>query len=184
MYSHVIPNLRKSLNRRRYTHFFQKDLRLILCVFIVFIDYTIPVRVLMLERYPQLCLPDGPFDLDTPLPPPPEEIDWTKLETHVVPVSTEHPVPNHKESGSRTSSPGADSGSASASLVVTLPSVSTPHSDPESPADATGLENDAYPTWHDVALSIAAELMRNIRQATFEKLGYTLSAVTSGYQLL
>ncbi|KAJ1307424.1 hypothetical protein OPQ81_001526 [Rhizoctonia solani] len=44
----------------------------------VFIDYTVPVRTIMLERYPELRIPDGLFDLDTPLPVPPVRIDWAR----------------------------------------------------------------------------------------------------------
>ncbi|CAE7231402.1 unnamed protein product [Rhizoctonia solani] len=120
----------------------------------VFIDYTIPVRALMLERYPQLRIPDGPFDLDTPLPVPPAQIDWAELGTHVIPVTADSPV--NKDD--------------------TVISPTIPAS-PDTPfGDLTKAESDVPPTWHDVALSIAAKLMGDIRQATFEKLGYTLSA--------
>ncbi|CUA76005.1 DNA polymerase eta subunit [Rhizoctonia solani] len=136
----------------------------------VFIDYTIPVRALMLERYPQLHVPDGLFDLDTPLPAPPEEIDWAGLNTHVIPVTSDSP-------------PDKDANTPSLTLQVPLNETdSTPAGllMPVSPdllsADVTKVGSDVPPTWHDVALSIAAELMRDIRQATFEKLGYTLSA--------
>lgn len=55
-------------------------------------------------------------------------------------------------------------------------------------ADAPGTEGEAEsheedkdvepaPTWHDVALSIAAELMDKIRGDVREQLGYTTSAV-------
>ncbi|CAE6384978.1 unnamed protein product [Rhizoctonia solani] len=121
----------------------------------VFIDYTIPVRVIMLERYPELRVPDGQFDLDTPLPSPPTRIDWSRTDAHIIPVN-ESPVDNDDASRSRTP-----------------PVASEPASDTIEPPE---IGSDAPLTWHDVALSIAAELMRDIRQATFEKLGYTLSA--------
>ena len=38
-------------------------------------------------------------------------------------------------------------------------------------------ESDDSTTWHDVALSIAAELMLRIREEIRAKLGYTTSAV-------
>lgn len=38
-------------------------------------------------------------------------------------------------------------------------------------------EDDVAYTWHDVTLSIAAELMGKIREDIHEKLGYTMSAV-------
>ena len=38
-------------------------------------------------------------------------------------------------------------------------------------------DDDVACTWHDVALSIAAELMSKIRKDVHENLGYTMSAV-------
>lgn len=40
-------------------------------------------------------------------------------------------------------------------------------------------ENDVTSTWHDVALSIAAEIMTKIREDVHKNLGYTMSAVCS-----
>lgn len=102
-----------------------------------FVDFSIPVRSTLLERYPILA--QVPEDLDTPLPPAPV-IDWGDLST-VIPVN---PDEADKQEGASTSR--------------------TP--DPE-PA----------PTWHDVALSIGAELMAKVRREVREKLGYTMSAV-------
>ena len=39
------------------------------------------------------------------------------------------------------------------------------------------IEDDVTCTWHDVALSISAELMAKIREDIHEQLGYTMSAV-------
>lgn len=39
-------------------------------------------------------------------------------------------------------------------------------------------ETGLLPTWHDVCLSIAAELMSRMRKAVFEKLGYYTTAVS------
>ncbi|KAG2361316.1 hypothetical protein BDR07DRAFT_1287601 [Suillus spraguei] len=50
---------------------------------------------------------------------------------------------------------------------------------PERTDDAgekSNIEVDGSATWHDVALSIAAELMQNIREDIHSKLGYTTSA--------
>lgn len=50
---------------------------------------------------------------------------------------------------------------------------------PEGTDDAgkkSNIEVDGSATWHDVALSIAAELMQNIREDIHSKLGYTTSA--------
>ncbi|CAE6435250.1 unnamed protein product [Rhizoctonia solani] len=141
----------------------------------VFIDYTIPVRTLMLERYPELRIPDGPFDLDTPLPSPPTRIDWARLDTHVIPVTNEPSA--DKDGASRQSTPSIALEPASNTIHNIPSSGSLIHPTPDSPStDLTEVGSDAPLTWHDVALSIAAELMRDIRQATFEKLGYTLSA--------
>jgi DNA polymerase eta len=38
--------------------------------------------------------------------------------------------------------------------------------------------SDTPTTWHDVALSIAAELMQKARQEVYTKLGYSTSAVS------
>ncbi|KAJ6631036.1 hypothetical protein B0H10DRAFT_1980512 [Mycena sp. CBHHK59/15] len=80
-----------------------------------FMDFTRPVRQILLDRYPHLAhVPDdAPLGLDTPLPPPPQ-ISWRQ---------------------------------------DNIPS-----------------------TWHDVALSIAAELMAKVREEISSKLGYTTSA--------
>ncbi|CAE6518915.1 unnamed protein product [Rhizoctonia solani] len=140
----------------------------------VFIDYTIPVRVAMLERYPELRIPEGPFDLDTLLPVPPAKIDWAELNTHVIPVTSDSPTDKNEESRPITPSLGVET------ALDTNDDVPLSSSGPSSPdmssIDLAEVGSDVPPTWHDVALSIAAEFMRDIRQATFEKLGYTLSA--------
>ncbi|KZW03683.1 DNA/RNA polymerase [Exidia glandulosa HHB12029] len=103
-----------------------------------FVDFSIPVRNTLLERYPILA--EVPEDLDTPLPPAPA-IDWGDLSA-VVPVN-----PEADEAG--------------------------PSTTPE-PA----------PTWHDVALSIGAELMAKVRKEVLERLGYTMSAGISRNKFL
>ncbi|CAE6524158.1 unnamed protein product [Rhizoctonia solani] len=140
----------------------------------VFIDYTIPVRVLMLERYPQLHIPDGPFDLDTPLPTPPAQIDWAGLDTHVIPVTSDSSA--DKDAASRPITPSLTTEMTLNTMDDIPTSPSIPASPDSPPPDLAKVGSDAPPTWHDVALSIAAELMRDIRQTTLEKLGYTLSA--------
>ncbi|KAG9099979.1 DNA-directed DNA polymerase eta rad30 [Ceratobasidium sp. 370] len=137
----------------------------------------------MIERYPELRLPSGPFDLDTPLPQPPERIDWTSLETNVIPASTELAKGEAGTSRPSTPTPGADPSSSPSGVDGILAfGSSTPHFAfaPPQPEEAepeeAEPESDVPPTWHDVALSIGAELMRTIRKETYEKLGYTLSA--------
>lgn len=48
---------------------------------------------------------------------------------------------------------------------------------PEIEENIGSSKNDESNTWHDVALSIAAELMEKIRDEVRTKLGYTTSAV-------
>jgi len=110
------------------------------------------VREIILERFPYLAhVPaDAPNGIDTPLPPPPP-ISWEKLSV-VVPIS-----------------PGTEGS----------------EDQPESSTKGHDLDNgaqeeiDEAPTWHDVALSIAAELMEKIRDTVRTKLGYTTSAVSA-----
>jgi len=110
------------------------------------------VREIILERFPYLAhVPaDAPNGIDTLLPPPPP-ISWEKLSI-VVPVS---------------------------------PSAEGSEDQPQSSTKEHNLDNgaqeesDEAPTWHDVALSIAAELMEKIRYAVRTKLGYTTSAVST-----
>ncbi|KAI0926251.1 hypothetical protein AcV5_008760 [Taiwanofungus camphoratus] len=117
-----------------------------------FIDFTRPVRDEILHRYPHLAQvpPDAPNGADSPLPPPPL-ILWDGLGT-VIPV-------NPLSSGSSTDK--LDLG--------------TQDSDPAS-GDGVIDDDDELTTWHDVALSIAAELMGKMREDIRTKLGYTTSA--------
>ena len=122
-----------------------------------FIDFTRPVREELLKRYPYLATvpPDAPNGLDSPLPPPPP-ISWDGKGT-IVPV---HP-PKEKQDDAEGSAPA--------------------EGQPTSPGgeeDNVVEEDDEETTWHDVALSIAAELMMRIREDIRDKLGYTTSAVS------
>ena len=116
-----------------------------------FIDFTRPVREIILERFPYLASvpPDAPSGIDTPLPPPPP-ISWDGLGA-VVPISTIFEGSNDQ---------------------------------PESSTKENGFveevsERGQFTSWHDVALSIAAELMEKIRNDVRNKLGYTTSAVST-----
>jgi DNA polymerase eta len=62
--------------------------------------------------------------------------------------------------------------------LVSISPRSSPEDDPDGIADIDGQE-DVPATWHDVALSIAAEMMRKVRYDVRTKLGYTTSAVRS-----
>ncbi|TFY60808.1 hypothetical protein EVG20_g7285 [Dentipellis fragilis] len=118
-----------------------------------FIDLTIPVREKILERYPHLAKvpPDAPNGLDTLLPPPPPII-W-KDRGLLIPID---PIEDVTTAATGT----ADAGGSSESLDND---------------DVTEDGQDAV-TWHDVALSIAAELMQKIRDDVRIQLGYTTSA--------
>ncbi|EMD33547.1 hypothetical protein CERSUDRAFT_57122 [Gelatoporia subvermispora B] len=115
-----------------------------------FIDFTRPVREEILKRYPYLAkVPaDAPQGADSPLPPPPP-ICWDNRGT-VIPLS---PAEVHDPQDSTTVQPNT------------------------TPDDHDGVsEDDTSTTWHDVALSIAAEYMMTIRHEIYTKLGYSLSA--------
>ena len=109
----------------------------------VFLDLTVPVRDIMLERYPHLArIPtNAPAGLDTPLPPTPH-IDWDGRGILIT------VYPESKDDAATESS-----------------EQSPPRAEP--PA-----------TWHDVALSIGAELMDELRSTVKDTLGYTMSAVS------
>lgn len=123
-----------------------------------FIDFTKPVREEILRRYPYLAEvpPDAPQGKDTPLPPPPP-ISWEGLGT-VIPVN-----PPPKDADEKKEHP--EDGDDDAQDVQ------------GENDDLQGMwEDDASTTWHDVALSIAAELMGRIRHDIYTKLGYSTSA--------
>ncbi|KAJ2922855.1 hypothetical protein H1R20_g14219, partial [Candolleomyces eurysporus] len=126
-----------------------------------FIDFTKPVKAILVERYPYLAAvpADAPLGVDSPLPPPPP-VDWDGRGT-VVPIypSTEDDGSGEAETSSETAGPSAQVSSASE------PTMEEIH---EGEDDAT--------TWHDVALSIAAELMSKAREEVLTKLGYSTSA--------
>ncbi|KAH9847546.1 DNA/RNA polymerase [Lenzites betulinus] len=133
-----------------------------------FIDFTRPVREELLKRYPYLATvpSDAPNGIDSPLPPPPP-ISWDALGT-VVPV---HP-PKVPPTGESATEAGEEAG-------ATDPAVQAQERQytPVDEAEDEGVnEEDTLTTWHDVALSIAAELMLRIREDIRAKLGYTTSA--------
>lgn len=117
-----------------------------------FIDFTGPVQAALLERYPQLAAPppESPLGLDTPLPPPPESIEWNAI-YNVVPVYPE----------STSDSENANDNAAGEGENGVVPET----------------RQDPPITWHDVALSIATDLMFQARAEIRKALGYTTSAV-------
>ncbi|TBU55607.1 DNA/RNA polymerase [Dichomitus squalens] len=131
-----------------------------------FIDFTRPVREELLRRYPHLAsVPaDAPNGMDTPLPPPPP-VSWENKGT-VVPVFPRKERPEEKTD----SSPSGDA-------IEGEPNVEGDSKTPEPEGEDDAVEqDDENTTWHDVALSIAAELMMRIREDIRTKLGYTTSA--------
>lgn len=126
-----------------------------------FIDFTKPVRDTLLERYPYIATvpPDAPMGIDSPLPPPPP-VDWEGKGT-VVPV---HPSPPAE---SKADGEDAERGQPEAG----------PSSKNEPDDFELHAEDDNATTWHDVALSIASEMMMKARQEVLTRLGYSTSAV-------
>ena len=111
-----------------------------------FIDFSIPVREILLQRYPHLSqVPeDAPKGQDTPLPPPSTAINWNGL----------------------------------GNLIPIDPTKLEPDQEPTAEVLAE-IEKDVSVTWHDLCLSIAAELMANMRSEVHSQLGYLTSAVRS-----
>jgi DNA polymerase eta len=113
-----------------------------------FIDFTRPVRAELLARYPYL----GEVPEDAP----------NGLDTVLPP-----PPPISWEGRG-----------------ILIP-ITPPPEDQAGPPHGTGTnteaeegDDDAQQTWHDVALSIAAEFMHKIRAEVRIQLGYTTSAVS------
>ncbi|KAH8100816.1 DNA/RNA polymerase [Cristinia sonorae] len=112
-----------------------------------FIDFTRPVRDEILKRYPHLAqVPDNAPNGKDSPLPPPPTQILWNEKTTIVPISL--PPPDCAAEGS---------GIAETKVVQ--------ETDEGEPC-----------TWHDVALSIAAELMAKIRDDIYSKLGYTTSA--------
>lgn len=123
-----------------------------------FIDFTKPVREILLQTYPQLAqVPvDAPDGIDTPLPMPPQ-VSWEDL-GNLIPVNPPPPSED-KEKLEETSGTGSSN--------------DEPPSNEEGQAEFKG----SPLTWHDVALSIGAKLMGRAREQVRVKLGYSTSAV-------
>jgi len=129
----------------------------------------------MLEQFPYLAKvpPDAPHGIDTLLPPPPP-ILWGNL-GHVIPIN---PAPQSSTSVSndKKSEDAEKLQADDATSPAESPDAYPNQMDPDVPVEVHE-EEDRITTWHDVALSIAAELMQKARQEVLEKLGYSTSAV-------
>ena len=113
-----------------------------------FIDFSVPVRDILLQRYPYLA--QVPADgQDTQVPSPPPSVKWDSL----------------------------------GNLVPIDPSKLGPDQEPTIDVLAEH-EQDIPVTWHDVCLSIAAELMAKMRSEVHSQLGYLTSAVRMSRSLL
>lgn len=115
-------------------------------------------------------VPDNaPQGLDTPLPDPPS-LDWDLL-GNLVPIDP---------SESSTNDVGAPTDMEAEPPAKELSGESTAE-DPAPEAITQQDHTEARPkeitTWHDVALSIAAEFMMQMRMEVKGQLGYTTSAV-------
>ncbi|CAA7266911.1 unnamed protein product [Cyclocybe aegerita] len=125
-----------------------------------FFDYTRPVKEILLQRYPYLAeVP--PSGADTPLPAPPP-INWDGF-GNLIPINpppAEENVPDDTNEATVEREPS--------------PAVLEKKQDVEDPPA----------TWHDVALSIAAELMAKAKEEVRVKLGYTTSAGISRNKFL
>lgn len=114
-----------------------------------FIDFTQPVRAELLARYPYLAeVPPDAPDGLDTVLPPAPEISW---------VGRGNLIPIDPPSEDEAAEP--------------------PHATGTNSEVADG-EEGTLRTWHDVALSIAAELMDKIRAEVRMQLGYTTSAVS------
>lgn len=135
----------------------------------MFIDFTKAVRETLLEQYPYLAqVPfDAPAGVDTLLPPPPS-ISWNGLGELIPfdpPTSSESSDVNE---GEITSHQQVGEGEMSENSEAPNTEDIGSRSMAERPA----------PTWHDVGLSIAAEMMQRARDEVRIKLGYSTSAVS------
>jgi DNA polymerase eta len=128
----------------------------------MFIDFTKPVKELLLQRYPYLAqVPDDASDgIDTPVPPPPQ-ISWVGF-GFTIPIN---PPPIAED----TSASNKNLDSEDTNSVVAQEATGSLEED--------DLE-DALITWHDVCLSIASELMGKVREDVRVNLGYSTSAVS------
>ncbi|GAA5902637.1 hypothetical protein JCM6882_009339 [Rhodosporidiobolus microsporus] len=163
-----------------------------------YLDLTLPVRKLLLAKYPALSsAPNG--DLDALLPPPSAlgitsaDIDW-EAAGNLVPVSGQK-----KEKLKRLLPDGTDAPPSSSPIKPGEVSTAAADGDAVPPdeaavAAAATEEGDASPspdppaepplTWSDLCLYLGAGVMVEIRTAVRERLGYTCSAGIASNKML
>lgn len=124
-----------------------------------FFDFSKPVREILLQRYPYLATvpPNAPDGVDTPLPPPPP-IHWDDL-GWVIPINPPPPSEQVEEENK-----GQEN------------DIDQEKDKVQADVSSSWKDEESIPTWHDVALSIAAELMGSARAQVLQKLGYSTSA--------
>jgi DNA polymerase eta len=129
-----------------------------------FFDFSKPVREILLQRYPYLATvpPNTPEGVDTPLPPPPP-IRWDDL-GWVIPIK---PPPSSEQVDEENKGQEKDMGPEKVKVQADV--------------SLSWKDEELIPTWHDVALSIAAELMTSARAQVLQKLGYSTSAVSFAF---
>ncbi|GAA5820714.1 hypothetical protein JCM11251_003125 [Rhodosporidiobolus azoricus] len=158
-----------------------------------YLDLTLPVRRLLLTKYPSLATaPDG--DLDALLPSPSsfgirdDDIDWGAVGNLI-------PVWGQKKDKVRRLKPDGTEAPPSSSPIkpgeAPPPTLSIDAIDPtrigneEDHAPPAVVEDEASPSpdppepplsWSDICLSLGASLVLEIRAAVRERLGYTCSA--------
>jgi len=160
-----------------------------------FFDYTKAVKEVLLQRFPYLAkVPQDAQDgIDTPLPTPPR-LKWSNLAVgHLIPLTAapsevvDIEAGQRRKNGEEAEKRGGYDGETQVEQVGNHEATGTTENlDAKNtlPKDLTGDlgghpgEDEQYTTtWHDVALSIAAELMDRAREKVRE-MGYTTSAVS------
>jgi DNA polymerase eta len=148
----------------------------------MFIDFTKAIREVLLQRYPHIAqVPtDAVQGVDTPLPPPPP-ILWDGLGS-LIPVN---PPPISAKGGIGEKEDEIGSSSTGHQTHVEDMTSNEFRGNIEEKVDvdlSPGME-DSQVTWHDVALSIAAEMMQKAREEVRVNLGYSTSAVSQSLAL-
>ncbi|KAF5359290.1 hypothetical protein D9756_003320 [Leucocoprinus leucothites] len=154
-----------------------------------FFDYTKAVKEILLQRYPHLAqVPkDAPDGVDTPLPIPPR-IKWSNLGlAHLISLDGSQPKQEANtgaEGGQeRDNDEKIEIGQAGNEIQTVVDGEVGSIGEADSSSrefdgnigDDMSEEEQYTTTWHDVALSIAAELMDQARGKVRE-MGYTTSA--------
>ncbi|BGP25082.1 DNA polymeraseeta subunit [Rhodotorula toruloides] len=143
-----------------------------------FLDLTLPVRQLLLDRYPALSSAAS-GNLDEPLPSPSElgvqdgNIKWDEL-CNLIPFLGQKKEKVRRLNPDGTAAPPSSSPTkAAATSDGAAASASGAAADDGSPTP----EPPEPPfTWSDICLSLGASIVRDVRAAVKERLGYTCSA--------